>query len=65
MGLYKNQMQWAQENKRKVDEIRRMQQQAIKQEFQTNKVIQTMYNVVSNLIPKSLPMQMLKIKIHI
>jgi hypothetical protein len=58
-------MQWAQENKRKVDEIRRMQQQAIKQEFQTNKVIQTMYNVVSNLIPKSLPMQMLKIKIHI
>ena len=58
-------MQWAQENKRKVDEIRRMQQQAIKQEFKTNKVIQTMYNVVSNLIPKSLPMQMLKIKIHI
>jgi hypothetical protein len=65
LGMYKNQMAWAQENKRKIAELQRIQSQAIKKDFQSSKVVQTMYDVVSSLIPKSLPMQMLKLKIHL
>jgi hypothetical protein len=63
-GLHKQHMM-NQENKRKVAEFYRMQQQALKHDLGNNKVVSAMKTVLGTLIPSSLPMQLLKIKIQV
>jgi beta-N-acetylglucosaminidase len=56
LGMYANNVQWAKDNKKKINEMYKLQSQTVKEDIANNKVLKAMHTVVSSILPKSLPM---------